>query len=65
MTKHTPAAEWTQSSREHNSVTIKSLRTKIVSCTMNITPDLRFLNIHNPFTNERISYTWTNIDACL
>jgi len=54
MTKNTPAAEWTQSSKEHNSVTIKSLRTKIVSCTMNITPDLRFLNIHNPFTNERI-----------
>ena len=23
--------------------------------TMNITPDLSFLNIHNPFTNERIS----------
>jgi len=22
---------------------------------MNITPDLLFLNIHNPFTNERIS----------
>ena len=22
---------------------------------MNITPDLPFLNIHNPFTNERIS----------
>jgi len=31
----------------------------------NITLDLPFLNIHNPFTNERISYTWTNIVACL
>jgi len=32
---------------------------------MNITPDLPFLNIYNPFTNERICYTWTNIVACL
>jgi len=28
--------------------------------TMDITPDLPFLNIHNPVTNERIRYTWTN-----
>ena len=33
---------------------------------MSIMPDLPFLNIHNPFTNESISdYTWTNIVACL
>jgi len=29
---------------------------------MNITPDLPFLNFHNPFANERMSiYLWTNI----
>ena len=32
---------------------------------MNITPDLPFLSIHNPFTNERMRYNWTNIIACL
>jgi len=26
-----------------------------IICIMNITPDLPFLNIHNPFTNESIS----------
>jgi len=29
--------------------------------TLNITSDIPFLNIHNPFTNERIRYTWTNL----
>ena len=35
--------------------------------TMNITPDLPFLNIHNLFANERISVhcILTNIVACL
>jgi len=28
---------------------------------MNITPDLPFLNIHNPFTMKELAYTWTNI----
>jgi len=31
---------------------------------MNITPDLPFLNIHNSFTNERIS-VYLDIIACL
>jgi len=30
---------------------------------MNITPDLSFQNIHNPFTNEGLAYTRTNIVA--
>ena len=34
-------------------------------CDNKITPDLPFLNIHNPFTNERIRYTLTHIVACL
>jgi len=32
---------------------------------MNSMPEIPFPNIHNPFTNERISYTWKNIVACL
>ena len=32
--------------------------------TINIMPDLPFLNIYYPFTNKRTSYTWTNIVSC-
>jgi len=32
---------------------------------MNITPDLLFLNIHNPFTNERIIVYLVKLIACV
>jgi len=35
-----------------------------VTVVMDISPDLPFLNIHNPFTNEELAYTWPNINTC-
>jgi len=32
---------------------------------MNITSDLKFLNIHYPSPMKGLAYTWTNIAACL